>query len=76
MLWSSETYKDYLKVHGPQATSQNAQLKGRLLQQFPLLHARNPVIEVEPFVLCNVNGNILIWYLPSALQDSQQVSSH
>lgn len=71
--WAADDYMEYLQEYGPRASGTNAQFEKRACAQFPRLFPGKAVLEVEPFVLCDLVGKIIFWYLPGALKPERQV---
>ncbi|KAH9474714.1 hypothetical protein JR316_0013179 [Psilocybe cubensis] len=73
LSWKADDYKDWLEVNGKGARGTNAEFERRVAEEFPPLVPGVIVFETEPFILCDIKGNILMWYLPGALKNRRQL---
>lgn len=73
--WSGDKYVEYLKEHRPKVNRQKDEFEVDIEARFPLLIGYNHVVYASAFVEVDNKDNILLWYLPAVLLQSQRVSN-
>ena len=69
--WSAN---DYVADLTERATGQNIKFEGKLLKKYPPIFTPTRY-EMQPCTVKDKDGNIILWYIPSAVTSQCAVSS-
>jgi hypothetical protein len=70
--WNVE---DYLKRIGKKPTGMNGEFEDRLKQEFPPGKEIGAAVILEPCIIVDSEGNILLWHLPDIISQNAEVRS-
>jgi hypothetical protein len=71
MSWSVVEYVEALTKMGKRCTGMQEHIEKKLCQQFPPAESESIV---DPYLVTDSEGNILLWFLPGLLGNNRQVN--
>lgn len=66
VTWKASDYESRLRQIGPRCSGQNEKAEAALMAEFPPID-NSLGREDQPLVITDVEGNLLVWYLPGLI---------
>ncbi|KAF8960163.1 hypothetical protein BDZ97DRAFT_1810622, partial [Flammula alnicola] len=71
--WAVDSYAAYLADTSPKSTGRNERYEEQIKKMYPPLQGSgSETYETQPFVVVDLEGNILVWYMPACLLKPRQ----